>query len=381
VTRSLALLLALLVSIGTGSRAFAEAIPHETEAPFVDVLTFGVGEEIFERWGHTAICLRYHQPENGPICFNYGVTDFDSGAAMVWSFLRGAQEFWVEASPRDAMVSIYADEDREIWEQTLPLDQTQARAIEKRLWSDVDEKNRFYVYDHFTDNCTTRIRDMIDDALGGKLRTRSTGEFPLTYRQVGAEGLTEHPVLTQVTDFLLGRTLDDHPTVWQAMFHPHVLRSQLQMQLGVEPVVLRARSAPLPEPTSTSRLPLLIVAIVLALLLVLATWRGRFERAALVTASLYLGLWGLVIYALAMLSTVDAVRWNEAVVVLMPLDLALPLMSPPLRRRYAQLRVLGLLAVSILCGIGVLHQPLGIPLLTAIMPLAVIAFGDRFARR
>jgi hypothetical protein len=74
-------------------------------------------------------------------------------------------------------------------------------------------------------------------------------------------------------------------------------------------------------------------------------------------------------------------RWNEAVLVLMPLDLALPLMSPVLRRRYAQLRVVGLLALSILCAVGVLHQPLGIPILTAIMPLAVVAFGDRLARR
>ncbi|MBA3455303.1 MAG: DUF4105 domain-containing protein, partial [Deltaproteobacteria bacterium] len=124
-------------------------IPHETEAPFVDVLTFGVGEVIFERWGHTAICLRYHQPEHESVCFNYGVTDFDDHAGLVWRFVRGKQEFWSEPSSRDTLLSFYRDEDRDIWIQTLLIDEAQARKIEARLWSDVDEKNRGYVYDHF----------------------------------------------------------------------------------------------------------------------------------------------------------------------------------------------------------------------------------------
>jgi hypothetical protein len=47
----------------------------EPEPPGIDLLTFGVGARIFEKFGHAAICLRYHRPEHPAVCFNYGVTD------------------------------------------------------------------------------------------------------------------------------------------------------------------------------------------------------------------------------------------------------------------------------------------------------------------
>jgi hypothetical protein len=45
-----------------------------------------------------------------------------------------------------------------------------------------------------------------------------------------------------------------------------------------------------------------------------------------------------------------------------------------MRRRYAQVRVALLLGVSLLGAVGVLVQPLWVPILVAFMPLAVLAF-------
>ncbi len=353
-------------------------IPHEAEAPFVDVLTFGVGEVIFERWGHTAICLRYHDPEHTPVCFNYGVTDFDDHGGLVWRFVRGKQEFWSEPSRRETLISFYRDEDRDIWIQTLLLTEAQARKIEARLWKDVDEDNRGYIYDHFRDNCTTRIRDVIDDATGGALRKNSELIYPLTLRQLGAPGLEATPLLLGATDFLLGRSMDAPLTVWEAMFHPNVLRKQLEVELGAMPRVEHTQQvAP-----STSSLPSgkvlgLGIALVFAALLALGLWKARIARLALIATSIYLGLWGLIVYVAVIASTIPALRWNEVLCVLVPLDLMIPWLSGERRARYAQLRVVGLLLVSALCAAGVLHQPLWIPILTAIIPMSLIAFSER----
>lgn len=387
--RSAVLILALLATslVGGGvARAQPQELqigqfepgPVEAEPPFVEVLTFGVGEVIFEKFGHTAVCLRYHDPNRSPVCFNYGVTDFDAGSEMVWNFLRSQQQFWVEPSAYYTMIAFYEDEDRDIWVQTLPLTGPEARAIEARLWGDLDERRRFYVYDHFNDNCTTRIRDMIDAATGGRMRTDSDVRYPLTLRELGHRGLAELPALVAITDFIVGRELDARPTLWQAMFHPDVLRQQLEVRFGVPAeIVAKRHGPPFPTEGSTGRLPMLLIALAFTLPLLLATWRRRFERPALVWATLYLAAWGLVIYAIVIVSSISALRWNEAVFVLMPFDLALPFLAPGWRRRYARIRVVGLLLVSALVALGVLHQPLWIPILTAIMPLAIIAFGDR----
>jgi hypothetical protein len=349
--------------------------PVEDVPPDIDLITFGVGDRIFEKFGHAAICLRYHNPDYVPICFNYGATNFNAGSILIWRFLRSDQTFWVEPEALGSLVGFYTYEDRDIWVQTLPLDGTQQRAIEAKLWDDYDEKNRFYIYDHFFDNCTTRIRDIIDHATGGKLSANTGEPYPLTFRQLGARGLASAEPLVALTDFVAGRQVDDHPTLWEAMFHPEVLRREVTVRYGVEPKLIYKRNGPeFPHQGGTGRWLFLLFIAVFTLPLVLARWKQRFERGAIAWAMLYPGTWGLIIWILVVLSSIPALRWNEAVLVLVPFDLALPFLGDLRRRRYARVRVVILLGLSVLCAIGILHQPLWIPILTAIVPLAVVGF-------
>jgi hypothetical protein len=380
-----ALVVTLLVVCGVASAqpmplvpgAFT-AGPVEAEAPDIDVLTFGVGDRIFEKFGHTAICLRYHDPQLFPVCFNYGVTDFDAGPALIWSFLRGTQEFWVEPESFEELVEFYTWEDRDIWVQTLPLEAPARRSIETALWRSYEPVNRFYVYDHFFDNCTTRVRDLLDRATGGALRTGGDEPYPLTFRELGARGLASAEPLVGLADFVLGRQLDDRPSRWGAMFHPDILRVTLKDELGAEPRLIYKRAGP-PFALSggTGRWLFLVLAAVFSLPLLAARWRRRYERAALAWAVLYPGLWGLVLWVLVILSSIPGLRWNEAALVLVPLDLALPLLDEGRRYRYARARVVLLLAISILCGLGILKQPLWIPILTAIVPNAILLWRRR----
>lgn len=355
--------------------------PVAGEPPEIELITLGVGDRIFEKFGHAALCLRYQDTSLIPVCFNYGVTDFDAGAALVFRFLRNEQRFWVEAESLGSLVGFYTWEDRDIWSQTIPLPVAARRAIETKLWSDIEEANRYYIYDHFFDNCTTRIRDMIDRASGGVLSKGADVPYPLTFRDLGARGLASAEPLVAVADFVLGRALDATPTLYQAMFSPDILRREVTARFGAEARLLHKRTGPdFPHEGGTGRWMFILAAAAFALPLLVAQWRRRFERLALGVATFYLGLWGLVIYTLVIGSSLPGIRWNEVAFVLMPLDLVLPLLSVPRRRKYAQVRVVLLLAISAMTAIGVFHQPLWVPILTAIMPLAIIGFDLPRAR-
>ncbi|MBA3541622.1 MAG: DUF4105 domain-containing protein [Deltaproteobacteria bacterium] len=354
----------------------------ETEPPIVELFTFGVGERIFERFGHAALCLRYHDPQTFPaVCFNFGVTNFEEGAPMIWSFLRSTQRFWAEPTKYGTMYQFYASEDRDIWKQELPLDHDEARSVEAELWRTITEENRYYFYDHFAENCSTRLRDILDHVSGGKLRASSTTRYPLTYRELGKRGLAELPPMIALADFVLGRQLDEHPTGWEAMFHPDILRREVELRFGVTPQpIYKRRGPPIDTEGSTGRLTLLVIAVLFALPLAIvrALRRGaRVERWAIAWTALYLGVWGVVIWTLAIVSSIPGLRWNELVFVLVPFDLALPWLAPSRRRSYARARVGIILVASALAALGVFHQPLWIPMLTAFMPLAIIAFGVR----
>lgn len=347
----------------------------EPEPPTIELLTFGVGARIFEKYGHAALCLRYHQPEHPPVCFNYGVTNFAAGSAIAWNFLRRQQKFWVEPTSERSMYSFYDGEDRDIWRQVLPITGADARAIEARLWHDIREDNRYYDYDHFLDNCTTRLRDMIDQATHGALRAGADVPYPMTFRELGRRGLAGMPLLLVLSDLVTGRSLDEHPTVWQAMFHPEIFRHEIAVQLGARPELVYRRQGPgFAGRGSSGRLDLLAFGVAFAFPLVVAHWLRRFETCARIWVAIELVLLGLVVWGLVIVSSIPGVRYNEAVFVVTPLDALLPLLPTVWRRRYALARLAVLAAVSLLVVIGVFHQPLGILILLVFLPMATIGF-------
>jgi Domain of unknown function (DUF4105) len=366
------LIVCALAASATAQPTTGTIIMRADAPPVVSVLTFGQGEPLFEKWGHAALCLQY--PTGDPICFNWGVTDFAATPQLVWGFLRGEQVFWLEAEAKSTMIAFYEVEDRDVWEQTLALSPEQARDVETRVLAQLDGPWRYYIYDHFFDNCTTRIRDIVDRATHGALSNDSERAYPLTFRELGYRGLAEQPLLRGLADFLVGRTLDRKPTMWEAMFHPDVLRHELYEKLGATPRLLARRTGPpFPQTGASGRLMMFAIALVFAVPLALARWRKRFQRAALAWATVWLAGWGIVIWTAIAISGIAGIRYNEVALVLVPFDLVLPFSSEAHRRRYARVRVIGLLLVSMLCSIGVLHQPMWVPVLSALMPLALLS--------
>ncbi len=362
------------------------SLPQYEGVPKVDLYSFGVGPEIFEKFGHTALCLTYARNTRGDwptICFNYGVTNFHDPAALVWGFMRAEQKFWVEPTPLSHMQRFYEAEDRDIFRQRLPLSDEEALQIADKLWFDIRPENRYYIYHHFKDNCTTRLRDMIDKATdartpepGGLLRKDSNDRVPLSFRGYGRRGMSEFTAIIGISDFITGRNLDYYPTVWESMFHPLELRDMVESRLGVTPeVIYKRRGPPFAESGPTRRWVIVLISILLTLPLVLVRLRGwKRERLAIAVAALPLMFWGVLLWLIFAFVTIDWVRWNEVMVMYVPTDLAIPWLSPKRRQRYAQVRVAMVAVASLLAAVGVFKQPIWVPVFVAFLPLAVLAF-------
>jgi hypothetical protein len=117
----------------------------------------------------------------------------------------------------------------------------------------------------------------------------------------------------------------------------------------------------------------MLLALACTLPLVLAQWRRRFVTAAVVLATLWLVLLGLVVWGPAVVSSIAGVRYNEALLVAMPLDAALPFLARGVRRRYALVRVALVALASLLVAIGVFHQPLWLLSGAVFLPMITIA--------
>jgi hypothetical protein len=371
-------------------RDVAEAtVAQGQHYPVVELLTMGVGSLIWERHGHIALCVAYEDPEQDD-CYNYGVADFQHPLGMAAGFFRGTHSFWAAKESPSEMLWVYLHFDRTVWVQPLPLDDAQKKQVIDKLEHDILNENRYYAYDHFWDNCTTRVRDIIDNATNHALLTMKEPSDGKTYRDLAREGFfgVGHYVPLIITDLAMGRVTDRVPSYWERMFLPDYLREAVARRWGVQPIPIYVRSecrgstapgcaergAPYQPPTSGR-----IWFVLLALLLTAPAWAtrlwGRFQRAGMAVAVIPYAFLGSIFWFLAIISPLQYVRWNESCLLFLPADILLVWwLSPERRRKYARARVAMLVVIAGLLAVGVLKQPLFFALVWPLVPNAVAAF-------
>jgi hypothetical protein len=229
----------------------------------------------------------------------------------------------------------------------------------------------FYNYHHLNDNCTTRIRDLLDNAAHHRLATatRAIADPPL--RHYVDEGLAGRPLLIAVSDLFLGRSIDRASTRWHSMFLPSILRDEVEARFGAKPEVLYTRVAPLADAHASPRAGSWLLAGVGALLGALILFGGlcKRPRLGLIPTAFVLGLVGFFLSTLVLFSPLLELRYNEVFLLCWPTDLALPLLPLRIARRYVAVRLVVLLICAILWAAGVLIQPLAGPLLLCGLPL------------
>jgi hypothetical protein len=376
--------------------AKASARPAITEAhPQVELVTIGVGALPWERHGHIAICvtqnglrssLAHHEPFDR--CFNYGYADFQHPLEMSWGFLRGTHSFWVGTQTPDALYENYLEEDRTIWVQPLPLDAAQKAKVIAKLEDDILDAHRYYAYDHFTDNCTTRIRDILDNVTDHALSTMPAPPGDRTFRDYARDGFSGMRLPLVVTDLILGRSGDRVPSYWDRMFLPQYLREAVQTRWGVKPYKLYERDQCLgdPDPSCDERgIPTVehpnsgrwLFALVI-FMTTAPVWitraGGRLQRTGLAIAVVPYWLFGVALTALAIVSPLPYFRINEVILVWFPLDLAIVFLPAAWQRTFARARVAMLALTALLRIVGVLHQPLWAAMLWPAIPMATVAF-------
>ena len=354
-----------------GNASEAGAVPPvsgqaDLPAPVIDVYTMGPGDDLFSRFGHAAICVTDAQSPLGR-CYNYGTADFSTPGPLTWSFVRGRAQFWVSVVPQPYMVAVYAKEDRTLWRQRLPLPPDTARRLAQRLHAADVREATFYLYHHFNDNCTTRIRDLIDEATGGVLRQGAMAPSDPPLRSYVHAGFAGQPLLLVFTELLLGRPSDRPTTRWQGMFLPELLRRELESRLAATPVVMYARRQPLHIGSSLGGAWLLVPGGLLLLAAVELT--RRRPRLAKGLVGVGLGFFGLLVSGLAACAALPELRQNEALLVCLPTDLLLLFLPVRWAAAYARLRLVGLAACAAAVAAGLLIQPLWPLLLFCALPL------------
>jgi len=325
----------------------------------VRLITIGPGPEVWERFGHNALWLS-DSTRGIDVAYDYGRFSF-SEPDFLGRFVRGDMRYWMAASQPGAVLDAYRRRDRSIWIQELDLPPSAREALLRFLEWNTLEENRFYRYDYYRDNCSTRLRDALDRVLDGAIARQVADSVPgSTWRYHSDRLLAPDPLAFTGTKLGLANPADQAISRWDEMYVPMKLQEHLRsvVVLGADgtgrPLVAWEGAwhegrlgAGRDTPPGWYGTFLGIGLLVGALLLWSATSAARGKRVGRVTFGLVGGLWaaftgiGSLLLLYLWLGTDHLMtRGNENVLQLSPLALPLLVLLPLALTRPAWSRTL-----------------------------------------
>ncbi len=148
----------------------------------ISLLTISPGKELYSTFGHSAIRIKDNQSGLDKN-YNYGTFDFNAPNFYL-KFLRGKLPYLISAHDFYLEMEYWAyRENRRVVEQKLNLSQNQKQRIFDFLEHNLLPENKEYAYKFFTDNCSTRLRDVFQSACGDSLIFDVGLHADSTYRQ------------------------------------------------------------------------------------------------------------------------------------------------------------------------------------------------------
>ncbi|MFL5480813.1 MAG: DUF4105 domain-containing protein [Gemmatimonadaceae bacterium] len=316
-TRSAAVCLALIL-IFTAQRTAAQDPAATSQTPptisiaepgselTVYLVTFGWGDAVWERFGHNAIWIK-DRAHHTDMTYNWGMFDFNQ-PHFIWRFVTGDTKYWMEPIDLQPMVTYYKRFNRSILAQELNLTPAQRLKLQQFVMLNALPQNKFYRYDYYRDNCSTRLRDALDHALSGQLQTATVSRMTAgTYRWHTQRLMTgDLPMYTGVT-LALGRPADKPLSMWEEMFLPVRMANDIRSvkvadSVGNQIPLVRSESTLFiagraPEPASAPNYLWIFVGVGIvyaALLVILVRSAEHGSRGAMFGAVALSTLWSLI---------------------------------------------------------------------------------------
>lgn len=209
----------------------------EADSIIFSLITCGQGEEIYALFGHTAI--RYQHPAKQiDVVFNYGVFDFNT-PHFALRFALGHTDYLLGINNFHHFCATYAMMERSVSELVLNLNSEEKARLLQLLEENYRPENRTYRYNFFYDNCATRPRNLIEQAITtGTLHYAETMNQPIdsiSFRTL-LHRYSTHALWSRFgMDLCMGSKADLPITRREMEFVPFCLRDDLRHAFIVTP--------------------------------------------------------------------------------------------------------------------------------------------------
>ncbi len=199
---------------------------EETPQYEVSILTIGPGNSLSDAFGHSGIRV-IDRVNDYDIVFNYGVYDFNA-PNFYGNFVKGRPIYSLGLNNYKNFYKNYVNQSRQIIEQKLDLSEYKKRIFVNRLITNSKEANKFYEYNYFENNCSTKIADIFNEILEEDIKNEGLHKVnvgPNSYRKLVYENINPNSWGALGIDICLGAIIDKNINSQDELFLPYNLKS------------------------------------------------------------------------------------------------------------------------------------------------------------
>lgn len=188
----------------------------------IKLVTFSPGDDIPNYFGHNGIIVEDTAKHQARL-YNFGMFSF--GRDMLPNYMKGKLTFWVAETPVRATFAHYIDQNRSVHVQELDLVPAKRAEMAHALAWQVLPENREYLYDHYYNNCSTRLRDLIDKATDGQFAKLLDHPAHYTFRGNTTRYASKDPLLNFCLTFWMNDMMEKPLKQWNELFLPGELEA------------------------------------------------------------------------------------------------------------------------------------------------------------
>jgi hypothetical protein len=283
---------------------FNSASAQDSSRLRISLLTCTPGEELYSTFGHSAYRV-IDSTSLTDIVYNYGTFNFDDDGFYL-KFVRGKLLYYVSTEYFKDFKDLYQYTNRGITEQVLNLSAEEKITIQHFLNENLKEENKYYKYDFFLDNCTTRLRDILKKYHDSSFCQNPVMPVGSRFRQAIHQYLDKNNKDWSKLgiDILLGQPCDVVMTAEQMQFLPDNLMKSLDS--SKKPMVLSSQNLyPITDENAKGSFftPLVVFSLLAIFIVLIGYSKNRFARAFLQ------GFDGLFFFLTGMLGIILIFMW------------------------------------------------------------------------
>ena len=192
----------------------------------ISILTVGPGIDLVDSFGHTGIRI-IDKKNNLDLVFNFGIYDYNA-PNFYSNFFKGRPIFSLGINRFNDFFDSYVKQNRKVYEQIIKTTKERKKIIVESLIKNSQEENKYYIYEYFEDNCSTRVADiLINDIEEIKVDLNKKTKF--SYRELIYSKIGKNSIGSLGIDLCLGSRIDNKITTRQTFFLPEKLKEFLDL--------------------------------------------------------------------------------------------------------------------------------------------------------